>query len=155
MSLKSELGEELVTHLDLSGFCQADSGTPTREVIARMRQEGHGVCLILADKRLVGIFTERDVLRRVVGVAEVLDQPINQVMTANPHVANPGMSAADALALMDEAHFRNLPVVDQNGNVLGDMTYQSIINYLAARYPTAVLNRPPDPERFPRKPEGG
>ncbi|MCA9969557.1 MAG: CBS domain-containing protein [Anaerolineales bacterium] len=155
MSLKSELSAERVSHLDLSGFCQAAGDTPVREVIARMRTGGHGVCLVMAAGRLAGIFTERDVLTRVVAAEGALERPISELMTRDPHVASPEMSAAAALALMDAAHFRNLPVVDQNGDVLGDMTYQSIINYLAARYATAVLNRPLDPEKFPRKPEGG
>jgi hypothetical protein len=56
---------------------------------------------------------------------------------------------------MDENHFRNLPVIKADGEILGDMTHQAVIAYLAARYPVEVLNRPPKPDQFPRKPEGG
>ena len=56
---------------------------------------------------------------------------------------------------MDENHFRNLPIVDKDGRLLGNMTHQAIIRYLADRYPVEVLNRPIDPELFPRRAEGG
>lgn len=155
MTLESELRAEQVSHLDLSGFSTATRETPVRTVVSRMRDEKHNVCLVTTDERLVGIFTDRDILTKVVDQPDVLEQPIETVMTADPVTATAVMSAADALRLMQKGHFRNLPVLDNNGKVLGDMTHQSILDYLAARYPIEVLNLPPDPERFPRKPEGG
>ncbi|MEZ4712878.1 MAG: CBS domain-containing protein [Caldilineaceae bacterium] len=156
MTLESELREEHVSHLDLSGFSRVVSGMTVRDVMSQMRAERHNACLITdADDKLVGIFTDRDVLRKVVNAPQKLDAPIDEVMTKAPVTIRPDLSAAAALRTMDENHFRNLPAVDENGAILGDMTHQSIINFLAARYPVEILNRPPDPDRFPRKPEGG
>ena len=155
MSLESELREEKVSHLDLSGFSQVPSGTTVRDALATLRAERHNVCLVTQDGQLKGIFTDRDVLRKVVGAPSTLDNPIDDVMTANPITISPDSSAFEALRIMDENHFRNLPAVDAQGRIVGDMTHQAIINYLAARYPTEVLNRPPQSDRFPRKPEGG
>lgn len=155
MTLESELRAEQVSHLDLSGFSTASRETSVRTVVARMREEKHNVCLITTDDKLVGIFTDRDILTKVIDQPATLDQPIAAVMTADPVTATADMSAADALRLMEKGHFRNLPVLDKSGNILGDMTHQSILDYLAARYPVEVLNLPPDPERFPRKQEGG
>jgi CBS-domain-containing membrane protein len=61
----------------------------------------------------------------------------------------------EALHLMDAHHFRNLPAVDEQGQIIGNMTHQAVITYLAARYPVEVLNRPLRADRFPRKAEGG
>jgi predicted transcriptional regulator len=155
MSLEAELREEKVSHLDLSGFSQASSGTTVRSALAKLRTERHNICLVTKDGRLQGIFTDRDVLRRVVGVAGVLDGPIDNVMTADPITIHPNAPALTALRLMDENHFRNLPVVDDKGAIVGNMTHQAIIAYLAARYPVEVLNRPLQADRFPRKAEGG
>ncbi|MCB0065267.1 MAG: CBS domain-containing protein, partial [Caldilineaceae bacterium] len=153
MTLESELRAEKVIHLDLSGFSTASAETPVHAVVARMRAEKHNVCLITADHdKLVGIFTDRDILTKVVDQPDVLTEPISNVMTPNPVTVTTDMSAADALRLMQRGHFRNLPVLDGAGKILGDMTHQSILDYLAARYPIEVLNLPPDPERFPRKP---
>lgn len=155
MNLAAALQEEKVAHLDLSGFSQVPSGTPVREALAQLRAERHNICLITKDGQLQGIFTDRDVLRRVVGVDGVLDGPIDHVMTRNPITIAPDAPALDALSIMDENHFRNLPVVDSQGHIIGDMTHQTIIDYLAARYPVEVLNRPLQADRFPRKAEGG
>ena len=67
-----------------------------------------------------GIVTERDLMTRV--LAKSLDANatlVTQVMTRNPHCVGPDMKVADAVLIMTERGFRHLPVVDQNGRVLG------------------------------------
>ena len=153
--LKEELETEQVQHLDLSRYCAVPSGTPVREALAMMRAEEGRPMLIVRDEQLIGIFTERDVLQRVAGRPETLEGPIDAVMTPRPITVLPDTSAADALWLMDDHHFRNLPVVDRQGRIRGDMTYAAFVHYLAARYPVEVQNRPLRPEQYPSKPEGG
>ncbi len=160
MTLQNDLKSELVSHLVVSGFSQVAAGTPVRNTLARMRADRQVVCLVVdgdmsAAVRLVGIFTERDVMRKVIDVPGMLDRPVEEVMTPDPITIGPDASAADALRLMDENHVRNLPVVDRSGRLLGIMAHQAIIQFLADRYPVEVLNRPIDPEQFPRKAEGG
>ncbi|HEX6386642.1 MAG TPA: CBS domain-containing protein [Anaerolineae bacterium] len=155
MSLEQELQAEKVAHLDLSGFCQLSSGTTVRDGLEKMRQAGHNVALVIDNNNLIGVFTDRDVLRKVATAPKTWDQPVDEVMTPNPVTVSPDSSAADALWLMDDRHFRNLPVVHQDGTILGNMTHRAVIEYLAARYPVEVLNRPLRPDQFPRKAEGG
>ena len=165
MNLQSDLKTEHVSHLVVSGFARVSAGTSVRNALAQMRADRQVVCLVVnRDRRqsdgqnrdrLVGIFTERDVMRKVVDAPDMLDRPVDEVMTPNPITIAPDASAADALRLMDENHFRNLPIVDKSGKLLGNMTHQAIIQYLADRYPVEVLNRPIDPERFPHRAEGG
>lgn len=155
MTLKEELKAEQVKHLDLTGFSKVPVGTAVAACVAQMRRDRSHVALVLNNKKLAGIVTERDMLRKVADEPTMLAQPVEAVMTADPVVVTPDTVAADALWLMDEKNFRNLPVVDNKGTVLGTMTHQSIIHYLAARYPQDILNRPPQPEKFPKKPEGG
>ena len=67
-----------------------------------------------------GIVTERDLMTRV--LAKSLDANATlatQVMTRNPRCVGPDMKVADAVLIMTERGFRHLPVVDQNGRVLG------------------------------------
>lgn len=155
MSLKQELETEQVSHLNLSNFCQAATSTAVSEVITTMQTGNSTICLIMDGQTLAGVVTERDVLRKIVTDPESFTQPIETLMTTHPVTILPTTSAADALWLMDDKHFRNLPVVDNNGKILGTMTHQSVIHYLAARYPIEVLNRPNNPDKFPRKAEGG
>ncbi|MCZ2115701.1 MAG: CBS domain-containing protein [Anaerolineae bacterium] len=155
MNLRQELAAEQVRHLDLHSYCLVESGTTVRDTLDQMRAANGHSALIVRGKKLIGIFTERDVIRRVAGEPETLDGPIDAVMTPQPVTVLPDTLAADALWLMNDHHFRNLPVINRQGDVLGDMTYASIIQYLAARYPVEVLNRTLQPEQFPRKAEGG
>ncbi len=171
MSLQTDLKSEKVSHLAVSGFAQVALGTSVRDTLARMRADRRVVCLVVEEgaaagtgngqeegsrqARLVGIFTERDVMRKVIDVPGMLERPVDEVMTTDPITVGPDASAAEALRLMERNHFRNLPIVDGSGRLLGIMTHQAIIDYLADRYPVEVLNRPIDPERFPRKAEGG
>ena len=155
MNLKQELEAEQVSHLDLTDFCQAATSTAVSEVIKTMQTGNSSICLVMDGQTLTGVITERDVLRKIATDPQTYNQPIETIMTAQPVTILPTTSAADALWLMDDKHFRNLPVVDSNGKVVGNMTHQSVIHYLAARYPIEVQNRPHNPERFPRKAEGG
>jgi CBS domain-containing protein len=155
MDLREDLLTEQVSHMDLSSFCVAESGSLIREVVEKMRQENVNVCLVVKQGSLLGIVTDRDVLRKVAGQNDVLDKAVNTIMTPDPITIDPTASAAEALWLMDEKRIRNLPAVDGTGKVVGNMTYQSIINYLAARYPTEILNLPLNPNQFPDQVEGG
>ncbi len=78
-----------------------------------------GCVLVMADKTLVGIVTERDVINRV--VAEALDPartPVSAVMTADPDTIRPDAPALTALQMMEDGGYRHLPVVD-DGETLG------------------------------------
>ncbi|MFQ5400232.1 MAG: cyclic nucleotide-binding/CBS domain-containing protein [Anaerolineae bacterium] len=155
MTLEEELRSERISHLDLSEYSQVSGNTTVRETLAAMREAGCNVCLIVDEGSLVGVFTDRDVLRKVATRPETWDQPIREFMTPNPISVRPDTSAAEALLLMDSSKFRNLPVVSESGEVCGNMTHRAIIQYLAGRYPIEVLNQPPKLDQFPRKAEGG
>lgn len=84
-----------------------------------MKARKCGSVLITAGDALVGIFTERDVVFRV--VAEGRDPAktkLGEVMTANPITVGPQEPAISALRLMEDSGFRHLPVVD-DGRILG------------------------------------
>lgn len=155
MNLKEDLHTEQVNHLDLTGFCQVETGSIIREVVGKMRAENVNVGLVMEEGSLIGILTDRDVLRRVAEHREIWNEPVDSIMTPTPVTIDPTASAADALWLMDEKRIRNLPAVDGAGNVVGNMTHQAVIDYLAARYPTEILNLPPNPNQFPDQVEGG
>src|SRR5438128_1513429 len=100
MSLERDLRAERVAYLDLSYFSLVESGTPVGAVLERMRSAGHGCALITQEGRLVGIFTERDVLQKVVDRPETWDQPVETVMTPQPDAVRPSEPVAAALRSM-------------------------------------------------------
>ncbi len=148
MSLESNLQQEQVIHLDLNRFAAVEIGTSVRQTIEKMRRTSHHCAVVLDQGTLVGIFTDRDILRKVVDAPDTWEKTIEEVMTYSPISVDSMDSADKALALMDKKHFRNVPVVDQNGVVLGNLTHYAIIKYLADRFPESVYNLPPDPEQL-------
>jgi CBS domain-containing protein len=149
MSLERDLRNEQVIHLDLSGFTHVESGTTTRATVELMQQNGHNCALITQNGMIKGIFTDRDVLRKVVDAPAAWDSPIDTVMTPDPVTVNANDPADNALGIMDDHHFRNVPVLDKDGQVIGNLTHYAIIKYLADRFPESVYNLPPDPEQMP------
>ena len=154
MTLESNLKQEKVIHLDLSNFTKVESGTSVRETIEAMRQQAHHCAIVMDSGSLKGIFTDRDILRKVVDVPDTLDQHIDQVMTPTPITVNSSDAADAALALMDSKHFRNVPVVNDKGQIIGNLTHYAIIKYLADRFPESVYNLPPDPDQVTDRRDG-
>lgn len=89
------------------------------EAAVLMAKKKTGAVLVVVEERLVGIFTERDALFRV--VARELDPVttrLSGVMTADPKTVGPRMTYGFALVMMQENGFRHAPVVE-NGKPIG------------------------------------
>jgi len=97
-----------------------DADMSVREATRGMDVRNVGAVLVLnKDGLLVGIFTERDLLRRVVAQGrDPNETPVAEVMTANPDTVSPRHAAVEALRLMRDGRYRHLPVVD-GGRILG------------------------------------
>lgn len=78
-----------------------------------MRERKAGSVLVVDDDgQLVGIFTGRDAVRRVLASGKSGDVPLRQVMTENPTTMSPDKTAIDALRLMWDGGFRHLPLME-------------------------------------------
>lgn len=146
MSLEYDLRQEQVIHLNLTEFTAVEIGTSVKATIDKMRAESHNCAFVTEDGQLVGIFTDRDILRRVVDAPESWHRPIEDVMTPSPLSVKLTDPADAALNLMNQNHFRNVPVLDENGTVIGNLTHYAVIKYLADHFPESVYNLPPDPD---------
>ena len=155
MSVETDLHTEPVAQLDLSEYTLVESGTSVRATIAKMRAENHNCAFVTKNGKLTGIFTDRDVLRRVVDRPDLWDHPIQEVMTHQPKTIRADQPTGDALQIMNDLHFRNTPVLEEDGDIAGNLTHFSIIRYLADHYPEAVYNLPPQPDQYAEEREGG
>jgi CBS domain-containing protein len=133
----------------------ADASTSLREIIREMRDRRASCALLTREGRLVGVFTERDVVTRVVGVPGVLDGPVAEVMTSDPEHIRRGDRLSTAVRLMRRRGYRLVPVVDDDGRVLGCLRHEDVVDYRAEVYPAEILNLPPDPDQVILTPEGG
>ena len=144
-----------VMALDLDPPVVLDEGCLLREVIQQLRDANSGCALVTRDGRLAGIFTERDLVVRVLSAEYALDQPVAEWMTANPDCVSPTDTIRKAVRLMQRGGFRSVPVVDKQDRVVGCVRHKDIVKYLAAYFSAQVLNLPPDPERIALEREGG
>jgi CBS domain-containing protein len=102
--------------------------TTVREAAESMAARGVGAVLVVEGDRLLGIFTERDVVFRVVACGrDSTTTPIGQVMTANPKTIAPDKSFGLAMLLMHENGFRHLPVVEK-GVPIGIVSSRSALD---------------------------
>ncbi len=156
MDLLAGLKQESVTEMDLSDYCTMDVGVSVRDALAEMQATHCRNALVVQDGKLVGIFTDRDVLMKVADNREALDKPIAQVMTPDPLTLSKAATAADALALMARHHIRNVPIVEDDGSVVGNFTHFSVLDFLAEQFPDITLDSyPVYPRRFSRRRHGG
>ena len=133
----------------------ADAEAPARDVLRRMREGQSGCALICRGGKLCGIFTERDLLTKVLGVQRVMDQPISELMTPDPVRVHESDPIRKAVVAMYRGGFRNVPIVDDEGGVVNCVRHKDIIHFLVEHFAQQVLNLPPDPEQMPEAPDGG
>lgn len=155
MDLARNLKIDSVSRLQPTPPRQVTPDRTVAEAVELMRREEVGCLLVCSGARLVGIFTERDLLRRVLALGKPLTMPISQCMTANPVVVHPKEPISAAIRRMEEGGYRHLPVVDEGARPVGILSVKRIVHYLVEHFPTAVYNLPPDPRLVPDRPEGG
>jgi CBS domain-containing protein len=103
---------------------------PVGSVIRRMQENRQGSVLVMDGDRIVGIFTERDVLNRLTGPAGDLERlPVREVMTPKPRVLGDDDTLAFALNCMAVGSYRHIPVV-QPGQAPRFISVRGVLRYL-------------------------
>ena len=145
-----------ISTLPLTPPVTVQSGTVVGRVVDEIQKKNVGCVLVYEAGRMVGIVTERDMLLKV--VARDVDYntaKIDDFMTRDPVTLSPDDSIGDAAALMDERHFRHIPIIAADGSAIGVASIKDIIALLAESFPEQVLNLPPRPHQRMETPEGG
>lgn len=154
MELARNLKTDSVSRLHPTDPRTVAPGQTVAEAVAVMRRHGVGCVLVCESDKVVGIFTERDLLRRVLGPGQPLTLTLAACMTPDPVTVHPKESISAAIRRMVDGGYRHLPVVDHAGQALGVLSVKRIIHYLAEHFPTTVYNLPPDPDAHPKAAEG-
>jgi len=136
-------------------------GTTIAACLRAIQRTGTGDSVFVTDEDglLVGVLTERDVFGRLVGPDVApgvdLDADVSAYMTTNPHTLRLHQTVRDALELMQSGRFRNVPVVDPDGRLVGVVRQVDILKFLAESFPEELLNLPPRPHQRMEQAEGG
>ena len=98
-----------------------------REAAAILSDHEIGAAPVLAGDRLIGMFTERDILRRLVAIGRDADaMRVADLMTPAPRTVSAETPLVTAFAIMIEGKFRHLPVVDAHGRVVAMLSMRDI-----------------------------
>lgn len=107
--------------------------TPVTAVIDKLVHDHLGSVVVLVDGGIGGIFTERDVLKRVALEDRDMGQvPVAEVMTADPLVVPGSAPVKEVLATMRENGFRHLPVAGDGGDLAGIVSMGDVLQYAKA-----------------------
>ena len=154
MELSRNLKVDSVSRLYPTPPREIEAHRPVSDAIEVMRRDGVGCLLVTESGRLVGIFTERDLLTRVLAVGKILSVPVQDVMTRDPVTVQPKDSIRTAVKRMQNGGYRHLPVVDDRDRPSGILSAKRIVRYLVEHFPETVYNQPPNPNTAPDSPEG-
>ena len=132
-----------------------DEDASLQSVIESM-QSSHSSCvLIINNNKITGIFTERDVITKVVAKnVDLKNEKICNYMTNNPEILHSDDSIAFALNKMTDGGFRHVPIVNTKSKEIYVISMQDIINSLGDFYFDDIVNLPPEPLRGTSEREG-
>jgi CBS domain-containing protein len=154
MDLARNLKIDSVSRLHPTAPRQVTPSQTVAEAVALMRREQVGCLLVCEAERVVGIFTERDLMRRVLAAGKPLTGRVADFMTPGPVVVHPKEPVGAAVQRMEEGGYRHLPVVDEAGRPVGVLSVKRIVHYLVEHFPATVYNLPPDPGAVPQERDG-
>jgi CBS domain-containing protein len=105
--------------------------TTVREAVAAMCQSSYGSVIVVdGDDRVTGVFTERDLMAKVVNAGRDPDTvTLGEVMTRDPRLAREDDSIVDWLRIMSNERFRRLPVTDADGRIKAVFTQGDFVSY--------------------------
>jgi CBS domain-containing protein len=143
-------------HVKAPGVEDVTPDSSVKEAIAIMKEKGIGAVLVCEKDphRMLGIFTERDLLLRVAGKGWDLDEhKVSEVLTANPDCLTPRDTVGFALKMMMTHGYRHIPLIRKDGKPYGLVSVRDLLMYLSEHFPEDVINLPPEP-KYPVERDG-
>lgn len=119
---------QIIVNRRSSDIISCDVDTPVRAAAALLAEKRIGALPVMEHGKVVGIFSERDVIYRLASDGEAcLARRVGDVMTSPPITVTPKDTVLDALALMTKRRFRHLPVIE-NETLVGFISIGDLVN---------------------------
>ena len=146
--------QDSVSSMDTDDYVCISPAAPLSQAIEAMKQDEGGCAIICAaDGSVVGIFTERDLLTKIIGQEIALNTPVRDLMSPVVATLTRAATIGDAVAIMNDKGYRNVPLV-KDGKLAGSISVFDVIGYLAESYPQTTMNLPPNPDQVMERTEG-
>jgi len=146
--LTEDILGEPISKLEPHSAVAFDVDSTVDDAVQAMNQKSIGCVLVTNRDGLAGIFTERDVMRRIVGRGYNLTQlRLGDYMTPNPDTLSLNDPIAFALNRMSVGGYRHVPLVDDEGQPIAIISIIDVVRFLVDHFPKSVLNLPPQPRQ--------
>ena len=122
-----------IANLRMARAAVIPATTTVAEAVTLVAAQSSGAVIIADGARIVGIFTERDVLKKVAGREGLNARPITDIMTPDPVILRGDDTVATALNKMGSGGFRHIPVVS-GGKVVGIVTARETLRWVMSNY---------------------
>ncbi len=153
--LSGPLQRETVASVGYRDLVSLGMDASLADAVQLMQEKAVGCVVVVEGESLRGIFTERDLVSRVLGKVDSLQLPLKNYMTPDPVTVRVDEPVHELLTRMYQGGMRHVPVIDADDRPIGMTSIKRAAHLLADHYPKAVLNVAPDPERYPKTREGG
>ena len=133
--LERAFAEDCVEAIEANPFLQIKPSTPVHEAVEMLNDSGVSSLLVVENERLVGIFTERDVLEKIAEqYPRLFEEPVETFMTADPTIIYQTDPAASAAAAIAVAGHRHVPVLDLNEKVKGVVSPRRVFDFIEKHF---------------------
>ncbi|NNF63446.1 MAG: CBS domain-containing protein [Acidimicrobiia bacterium] len=131
MSISDAMAATSVSSVDLTRYVAVPDDITVAETVTLMSAAGRSCACVLSGDDLVGIFTQRDVVQRVIGRPGSFNRPISEEMTRPVRTMRNSDSVADGLALMNHWWVRSVPVSDEDDRLVGNLSFYTVMDTIA------------------------
>ena len=139
--------DDPITTVKLKTPVTAPGDTSVAACLEIMRDERIGCLLIVEAGKLIGIFTERDIIRRIVGRNLSHDDiDVSDYMTPDPDTLTSDAPLAFALNYMVVGGYRHVPVTDEKNHPMACLSIKDIVKHIGNHYFSEIANLPPTPK---------
>ncbi len=153
--IEEVLQEKKIRQIAESKLVQASPSISVKSAVELMRTNKSGYVAITEKDRVLGLFTERDVVYKIMGEPVNWEAPALEYMSPCPAVLSPEDTVHEAISLMVKEGLYHVPLADPEGKLAGVLSVRMIIRFLAAFYPAEIYNLPPNIHQIMTTPEGG
>lgn len=157
MSAKTDrrLKEKPIGEVVNPRLIQAPADISVQRAVELMRENASSYLVVADGKRVVGMFTESDVTRKLLADKSSWNRPIRDFMSPDPLVLRLDDSVGRAVDLMADNDIYHVPLVNEKQELVNVLSVRTLIRFLAEFYPGEVYNLPPNPHQVHRTAEGG
>jgi CBS domain-containing protein len=142
-SVEAILREKKIYQVVNPKLVQAPPTMTIADAVKLMQERRAGYIVVSKGKKIVGMLTETDVLRKVLEQDVDWNRPLSDFMSDHPEALNIADPVWKAIELMGTKHFYHIPLVNDKNELVNVISVRTLIRFLAEFYPTEIYNLPP------------